>query len=51
MISIENEKIVVEYMWQKFEYIYDFLHFALLCSIAIVLKASFLLLKCTTLED
>ena len=23
MISIENEKIVVEYMWQKIEYTYD----------------------------
>ena len=42
MISIENEKIVVEYMWQKFEYTYDFLHFALLCSTTIALKASFL---------
>ena len=25
MISIENEKIVVEYMWQKFECTYDFI--------------------------
>ena len=30
MISIESEKIVVEYMWQKFEYTYDFLHFEFL---------------------